>query len=127
MTATVLVFLGGGIGSALRHGVNLLCVRLFGLNFPWGTFAVNLIGSFVIGWLAAYFAFRAGAGFTQPARLFLITGVLGGFTTFSSFSLDFAMLFERGASVPAIFYVLGSVGISLVAIFLGLYVGRAIG
>jgi CrcB protein len=127
MTATVLVFLGGGIGSALRHGVNLLCVRLFGLNFPWGTFAVNLIGSFVIGWLAAYFAFRAGAGFTQPARLFLITGVLGGFTTFSSFSLDFAMLFERGASVPAIFYVLGSVGISLIAIFLGLYVGRAIG
>jgi CrcB protein len=127
MTATVLVFLGGGIGSALRHGVNLLCVRLFGLNFPWGTFAVNLIGSFVIGWLAAYFAFRAGAGFTQPARLFLITGGLGGCTTFSSFSLDFAMLFERGASVPAIFYVLGSVGISLVAIFLGLYVGRAIG
>jgi CrcB protein len=127
MAATVLVFLGGGIGSALRHGVNLLCVRLFGLNFPWGTFVVNLIGSFVIGWLAAYFAFRAGAGFTQPARLFLITGVLGGFTTFSSFSLDFAMLFERGASVPAIFYVLGSVGISLVAIFLGLYVGRAIG
>jgi CrcB protein len=127
MTATVLVFLGGGIGSALRHGVNLLCARLFGLNFPWGTFAVNLIGSFVIGWLAAYFAFRAGAGFTQPARLFLITGILGGFTTFSSFSLDFAMLFERGASVPAIFYVLGSVGISLIAIFLGLYVGRAIG
>lgn len=127
MAATVLVFLGGGIGSALRHGVNLLCARLFGLNFPWGTFAVNLIGSFVIGWLAAYFAFRAGAGFTQPARLFLITGVLGGFTTFSSFSLDFAMLFERGASVPAIFYVLGSVGISLIAIFLGLYVGRAIG
>jgi CrcB protein len=127
MTATVLVFLGGGIGSALRHGVNLLCVRLFGLNFPWGTFAVNLIGSFVIGWLAAYFAFRAGAGFTQPARLFLITGVLGGFTTFWSISLDLAMLFERGASVPAIFYVLGSVGISLIAIFLGLYVGRAIG
>jgi CrcB protein len=127
MTATVLVFLGGGIGSALRHGVNLLCVRLFGLNFPWGTFVVNLIGSFVIGWLAAYFAFRAGAGFTQPARLFLITGVLGGFTTFSSFSLDFAMLFERGATAPAIFYVLGSVGISLIAIFLGLYVGRAIG
>jgi CrcB protein len=127
MAATVLVFLGGGIGSALRNAVNLLCARLFGLNFPWGTFAVNLIGSFVIGWLAAYFAFRAGAGFTQPARLFLITGVLGGFTTFSSFSLDFAMLFERGATAPAIFYVLGSVGISLVAIFLGLYVGRAIG
>lgn len=127
MFATALVFLGGGVGSALRHGMNLLCARLFGLNFPWGTFAVNLIGSFTIGWLAAYFAFRAGLGWTQPTRLFLITGILGGFTTFSSFSLDFAMLFERGATASAILYVIGSVGISLVAIFLGLYVGRAIG
>lgn len=127
MLAVALVFIGGGIGSAARHGVNILCARLFGLNFPWGTFAVNLIGSFVIGWLAAYFAFRAGADWTQSARLFLITGILGGFTTFSSFSLDFAMLFERGATLPAILYVVGSVGISLVAIFLGLYAGRALG
>lgn len=127
MLAVVLVFIGGGIGSAARHGVNILCARLFGLDFPWGTFAVNLIGSFVIGWLAAYFAFRAGADWTQSARLFLITGILGGFTTFSSFSLDFAMLFERGATLSAILYVAGSVGISLVAIFLGLYAGRAFG
>jgi fluoride exporter len=127
MVATALVFLGGGIGSALRHGMNVLCARLFGLQFPWGTFAVNLIGSFLIGWFAAFFAFRAGAAWTQPTRLFLITGILGGFTTFSSFSLDFAMLLERGATVPAILYVLGSVGISLAAIFLGLYVGRLIG
>jgi CrcB protein len=127
MLAVALVFIGGGIGSAARHGVNILCARLFGLNFPWGTFAVNLIGSFVIGWLAAYFAFRAGADWTQSARLFLITGILGGFTTFSSFSLDFAMLFERGATLPAVLYVVGSVGISLVAIFLGLYAGRALG
>jgi CrcB protein len=127
MFATAVIFLGGGIGSALRHGMNLLCVRLFGAQFPWGTFAVNLIGSFVIGLLAAFFAFRAGAAWTQHTRLFLITGVLGGFTTFSSFSLDFAMLFERGATAQALFYVLGSVGISLLAIFFGLYVGRAIG
>jgi len=127
MLATALVFLGGGIGSALRHFMNVLCARLFGLSFPWGTFAVNLIGSFLIGWLAAYFAFRAGSNWTQPMRLFLITGILGGFTTFSSFSLDFAMLYERGAATPAVLYVLGSVGISLVAIFAGLYVGRAIG
>lgn len=127
MFATALVFLGGGIGSVLRHGMNILCARLFGLNFPWGTFAVNLIGSFLIGLLAAFFAFRAGAAWTQHSRLFLITGVLGGFTTFSSFSLDFAMLFERGATASAVMYVLGSVGISLAAIFFGLYVGRAIG
>jgi CrcB protein len=127
MLAAALVFIGGGLGAAARHGVNILCARLFGLNFPWGTFAVNLIGSFVIGWLAAYFAFRAGADWTQSARLFLITGILGGFTTFSSFSLDFAMLFERGATISAMLYVAGSVGVSLLAIFLGLYVGRAIG
>ena len=128
MLATALVFMGGGIGSVLRHGMNVLCARLFGLNFPWGTFAVNLIGSFLIGWLAAYFAFRAGAGLdTALMRIFLITGMLGGFTTFSSFSLDFAMLFERGATTSAVMYVLGSVGISLFAIFVGLYVGRAIG
>lgn len=127
MFAAALVFLGGGIGSVLRHGMNVLCARLFGLSFPWGTFAVNLIGSFLIGWLAAYFAFRAGAGWTQHSRIFLITGTLGGFTTFSSFSLDFAMLFERGATTSAVMYVLGSVGISLVAIFAGLYVGRVIG
>jgi CrcB protein len=127
MFAAGVIFLGGGIGSVLRHGMNILCVRLFGSQFPWGTFAVNLIGSFVIGLLAAFFAFRAGAAWTQPTRLFLITGVLGGFTTFSSFSLDFAMLFERGATMQALFYVLGSVGISLAAIFFGLYVGRAMG
>ncbi len=127
MLAAALIFLGGGIGSVTRHGMNVLCARLFGLNFPWGTFAVNLLGSFAIGWLAAFFAFRAGADWTQSTRLFLITGVLGGFTTFSSFSLDFAVLFERGALTPAILYVLGSVGISLAAIFFGLYVGRAIG
>lgn len=127
MLAVALVFIGGGIGSVARHGVNVLSARLFGLDFPWGTFAVNLLGSFAIGLLAAFFAFRAGAEWTQSARLFLITGILGGFTTFSSFSLDFAMLFERGATLPAFLYVAGSVGISLVAIFLGLYVGRALG
>jgi fluoride exporter len=127
MSAVLLVFIGGGIGSVLRHFTNVLCARWFGLNFPWGTFAVNLIGSFVIGLLAAYFAFRAGMEWTQHARLFLITGILGGFTTFSSFSLDFAVLFERGAITSAVLYVLGSVGISLVAIFLGLVAGRAIG
>jgi len=127
MVAMALVFLGGGIGSMMRHGVNLLCVRLFGLNFPWGTFAVNLVGSFAIGLLAAFFAFRAGAIWTQHARLLLVTGMLGGFTTFSSFSLDFAMLCERGALGPAALYVLGSVGISLIAIFAGLHIGRAFG
>lgn len=127
MLATTLVFIGGGIGAALRHGVNTLSAWLLGGNFPWETFVVNLVGSFLIGLFAAYFAFRTNIAGTQHARLFLITGVLGGFTTFSSFSLDFAMLFERGDLTSAALYVFSSVGISLAAIFIGLYVGRTFG
>jgi CrcB protein len=125
MLATFLVFLGGGIGAALRHGVNIGSAQLFGITFPWGTFIVNVLGSFLIGVFAAYFAFRSGA--SQPMRLFLTTGILGGFTTFSAFSLDFALLFERGEVAQSVFYVIASVVLSLAAIFLGLFVVRTIG
>jgi CrcB protein len=127
MFATFLVFLGGGIGASLRHGVNLLAVQLFGITFPWGTMIVNVVGSFLIGVLAAYFAFRGDAVWTQPLRLFLTTGILGGFTTFSAFSLDFALLFERGEVGQGVAYVLASVVLSLGAIFLGLFLVRSIG
>ena len=90
-----IVFVGAGIGGALRHGVNVSAARLFGLGFPFGTLIVNVVGSFLIGALAGYFAFRPGIG--QHLRLFLTTGVLGGFTTFSAFSLDTALLIERHA------------------------------
>src|SRR5215510_2512113 len=82
----LIVFLGGGIGSALRHGVNMLCARLFGIGFPFGTLTVNVTGSIAMGLLAGYFAFKGDAA--QSWRLFLMTGVLGGYTTFSAFSLD---------------------------------------
>ena len=121
----LIVFIGGGVGSMMRHGVNVAAARLTGTAFPYGTLTVNVTGSLVMGLFAGYFAFKGDA--SQSWRLFLMTGILGGFTTFSSFSLDFAMLFERGATVPAMLYVAGSVGISLAAIFLGLYVGRVIG
>jgi CrcB protein len=97
---------------------------LLGTDFPWGTFAVNVIGSFLIGVAAAWFAFRNDAA-SQSLRLFLTTGILGGFTTFSAFSLDFALLFERGEFMAAIWYVAGSVGLSLLAIFAGLWVVRS--
>lgn len=126
MIATFLVFLGGGIGAALRHGVNLASAQIFGITFPWGTLIVNVAGSFLIGVLAAWFAFRDG-GVTQHVRLFLATGVLGGFTTFSAFSLDFALLFERGEMGQGATYVIASVGLSLLAIFLGLFVVRSLG
>ena len=80
----------------LRHTVNLLAARLWGTNFPWGTFLINISGSLVMGLIAGFLAFRAGANWTQHVRLFLLTGILGGYTTFSAFSLDAALLFERG-------------------------------
>lgn len=127
MTAVALVFIGGGAGSVLRHGVNVLAGRLFGLEFPWGTFTVNAVGSFAIGLVAAFFTLHGDGLWSEQARLFLTTGILGGFTTFSSFSLDFAMLFERGVRMRAVLYVVASVGVSLAAIFLGLVIGRTIG
>ena len=125
MLSIFLVFVGGGIGAALRHGVNVAAAAWFGTGFPWGTMIVNVVGSFVIGALAAWFAFRGDAMWTQPLRLFLATGILGGFTTFSAFSLDFALLFERGEIGQGIAYVLASVALSLAAVFAGLFVVRS--
>lgn len=121
----LIVFLGAGIGGALRHGVNLAAVRLFGYGFPLGTFIVNIAGSFLMGAFAGYFAFRPGIG--QHMRLFLTTGLLGGFTTFSAFSLDAALLIERHAYATAAGYMAGSVAASVSALFFGLAVFRSAG
>jgi CrcB protein len=118
----LLVFLGAGIGGALRHGVNVGAVRLFGYGFPFGALIVNIVGSFAMGALAGYFAFRPGIA--QHMRLFLTTGILGGFTTFSAFSLDAALLIERHAYVAAAGYVVGSVAASVSALFFGLALFR---
>ena len=116
----LVVFLGAGIGGALRHGVNLAATRLFGFGFPFGTMIVNVVGSLAMGLLAGYFAYRTGV--PQHTRLFLTTGVLGGFTTFSAFSLDAALLMERHAYGLAAAYVAVSVTVSLAALFGGLAV-----
>jgi CrcB protein len=121
----MIVFAGAGIGGALRHGVNVGAAKLFGYGFPFGTLIVNVIGSFLIGLLAGYFVFRPGI--SQDVRLFLTTGILGGFTTFSAFSLDSALLIERHAYALATVYVAGSVAASLVALFLGLALYRGTG
>jgi CrcB protein len=120
----LIVFLGGGIGAALRHGVNITAARLLGTGFPYGTLTVNVVGSLVMGLLAAYFAFKGDA--TQHWRLFFTTGVLGGFTTFSAFSLDVAVLFERDAWGLAALYVAVSVLVSVAALFAGLAVVRSL-
>ena len=120
MNSYVLVFLGAGIGGSLRHAVNLGCTRFCGPAFPWGTLTVNVLGSFVMGACAAWLALRAGEDWSQPLRLFLTTGILGGFTTFSAFSLDAALLWERGQGALAGAYVAGSVILSLAALAVGL-------
>jgi CrcB protein len=114
----LIVFFGAGIGGALRHGVNLASARLLGLSFPFGTLIVNVVGSLLMGLLAGYFAYRTGL--PQHLRLFLTTGILGGFTTFSAFSLDAALLLERHAYGLAAAYVAVSVAVSLAALFAGL-------
>ncbi len=127
MQATLLVFLGAGIGGVLRHGVNLGCARLCGTAFPWGTLTVNVVGSLVMGLLAGWLAFRAEVAWSQSLRLFLMTGILGGFTTFSAFSLDVALLWERGDVATAAAYVIGSVVLSIGALAVGLASIRALG
>jgi CrcB protein len=126
MIQALLVFLGGGIGAVSRHGVNVAAARLFGTGFPAGTMIINVTGSFVMGLAAAWFAFRAAGEISQHARLFLTTGILGGYTTFSAFSLDAALLWERGDSFSAAIYVIGSVVLSLLALFAGLALVRAL-
>lgn len=115
------VFLGGGIGSALRYGAGRAALAWFGPNFPAGTLAVNVIGCFAMGVLAEWLALH-DAGVSHDAKLFLTTGLLGGFTTFSAFALDTAVLWQRGNSGVALAYTLASLVLSVG----GLYAGMAL-
>jgi fluoride exporter len=126
VNAYLVVFLGAGCGGALRHAVNVGCARFWGIGFPWGTLTVNVLGSFAMGALAAWLAFRAGEGWSQPVRLFLTTGILGGFTTFSAFSLDAVLFWERGETWLAFSYVAASVLGSAGALVAGLALVRVV-
>ncbi len=116
------VALGGAIGSALRYGVNVSAGRAFGTGFPWGTLIVNVVGSFVMGLLVVLVAEKGGMKFTP----LLMTGILGGFTTFSAFSLDTMTLWERSQTGVALAYVGISVTLSLAAIALALHIFRGV-
>jgi CrcB protein len=122
MNPYLLVFFGSGLGGMLRYAANVWVPRALGTAFPYHTLSVNILGSFAMGLLAGYFALRADPG--QDWRLFLTTGVIGGFTTFSAFSLDTALLYERGQPALAACYVLASVVISIGALFAGLSIMR---
>jgi len=122
MQAFFIVFIGAGLGGVMRHAVNLFCARFFGIAFPHATMIVNVVGSLILGLLIGYFALRGDP--TQLWRLFLVTGILGGFTTFSTFSLDFALLYTRGETMLAFGYALGSVILAISALFAGLWLMR---
>ena len=125
-TGFLIVFLGGGLGAAIRHGCNIAGLKLLGPAFPYATMFINVSGSLIMGLAAAYFAFKGDASqhFSQHLRLLLTTGVLGGYTTFSAFSLDAALLYERGQPGLAAFYVIGSVVLSIAGLFAGLWLVR---
>lgn len=125
MPPVLLVFLGAGLGGVLRHLVGMAAMRMFGPTFPIGTFFINVSGSFVIGAVAGFLALVMQVPWSTSVRFFVITGVLGGYTTFSSFSLEFALLVERGALWLAALYVAGSVVLSLLAVFAGLMLARS--
>ena len=118
----LIVFIGAGIGGALRHGVNVLSLSLFGMGFPYGTMSINIVGSILMGVVISLFAGSHLSG--QETRLFLTTGILGGFTTFSTFSLETVTLWERGEEWAAVSYVLVSVIVSVIALGLTLYFMR---
>jgi CrcB protein len=124
MPIVLWVALGGAIGSAARHGVNVWAGRMLGAGFPWATLAVNVIGCFAMGILIELMARKLDV--SLETRAFLATGILGGFTTFSAFSLDFALLVERKSYALAGAYAASSVALSLAAAFAGLHLVRAL-
>lgn len=124
MLNLLLVALGGGAGAACRHLVNLWALRAFGPGFPVGTLAVNVVGSLLMGVLIGVLALRSGGD--AGLRLLLATGFLGGFTTFSSFSLDVVTLVQRGEAASAAVYVLVSVAAGIAGLVAGLWAVRAL-
>ncbi|MEP9367080.1 fluoride efflux transporter CrcB [Xanthobacter sp. VNH20] len=127
MFPALLVFVGAGLGGLVRHLFNLAGLRLLGLvDFPYVTMFINVLGCFIMGLATIWFATRSGMSWAQPTRLFLTTGVLGGFTTFSTFSLEFALLMERGAWGYAAAYAIGSLVLCILAVLAGMALMRAI-
>lgn len=113
---------GGAIGAVLRHSINILSLKVFGDGFPWGTLIVNVLGSFLIGLLVAWFDSVWQP--TQEFRALLITGLLGAFTTFSTFSLDIVTLWDKNSLLPATLYITSSVMLSVGALFIAMFIVR---
>ncbi|WP_119065736.1 fluoride efflux transporter CrcB [Rubrobacter indicoceani] len=124
MKNLILVALGGGIGAALRYGVGLWLASSLGPGFPWGTFFVNVTGSFVIG---VALALVAGGQLPSEARLFLAVGLMGGYTTFSSYSYETLVMISSGSTLAALMNVFGQLVLGFSAVYVGVVVGRIFG
>ncbi|WP_133495289.1 fluoride efflux transporter CrcB [Stakelama pacifica] len=124
MPHLLLVMLGGAIGAAGRHLLGRAALALMGPGFPWGTMAANILGGLLMGLLVGTLSRISAPG--EGLRLFLAVGVLGGFTTFSSFSLDTVNMIERGQMLPALVYVLVSVTVSIAAVAGGMAIVRSV-
>lgn len=122
MTSLIQVALGGAIGASCRYLTNVGAMRLLGGGFPYGTVVVNILGSFLMGVLVVASAHRGGNQFAP----LLMTGVLGGFTTFSAFSLDAVNLYQRGDILLAATYVFGSVAVGIAALIVGMAIARGV-
>lgn len=125
MTNIFLVMTGGAVGAALRYQLGRLAGNLWGVTLPWGTLAANLLGGFAMGLLAGWLA-RATSANGEAWRLLLGVGLLGGFTTFSAFSLETMLMLERGQIGTALFYILFSVVGAIAALALGLFAVRSV-
>lgn len=124
MRLLLLAAAGGAIGSAARHLVNVASARTLGGHFPWSTLIVNVVGCLLMGLVTELVMRRLGG--SPEARVFLATGLLGGFTTFSAFALDYAALIKDGDMAAAMLYVLASVVVSILAVYAGLALGKAL-
>ncbi len=125
MIKLLLIFLGAGTGGLARYWVGVNAMRTFGATWPYGTFMVNVLGGFLMGFLASWLSHRGGEN-QDHWRVLLGVGVLGGFTTFSAFSLEAALMIEKRAYGQAFAYTSASVLLSISALFIGLLVARRI-
>ena len=124
MTRFLIVAAGGALGAMARYGTGVVVGRLFGnLAWPWATLGVNVVGGLLMGALTGWLAFRGGLQ-AESIRLFAAVGILGGFTTFSAFSLETALMIEKRQLALAGGYVAASVVLSILALFIGLMVAR---
>lgn len=124
MNMLLSVALGGAVGASARYLFAEQALRLFGPNFPWGTLGVNVIGSFLIGVIVEASALKLNL--SPEMRAFLVTGVMGGFTTYSAYSLEIANLMEKKQMAYAALYAFGTLGLCVAALFAALYLVRAV-